>query len=105
MTDLELPDEGSKAPVASEGIGRTADLQPRELTDVVIAERKSGPASLQVLPPSEIIAGLLRFSFNHYKRPADAFELTTELARRSRGWVLSYEHPADAAELLGSRLT
>jgi hypothetical protein len=104
-SDLEPVTDGSKTPFRPEAMGGVIAMAPPELSDLVIFERHAGPARLRELPRSQVVTNLLGFSFNHYKQPAEAFRLTTELARRCRGWVLGYEHPADAAALLSSELT
>jgi hypothetical protein len=96
---------GSKAPVHAEAIGGEIAMAPPELSDLVLFERRPGPAQLRELPRSQVVTALLRYSFNHYKRPADAFQLTTNLARRCKGWALTYEDPMVAAHLLRSAFT
>jgi hypothetical protein len=98
---LEEPD-GSKAPVSPSAIGGAIVSSPPGLTDVVTFERRPGPPTLQRVPPSEVVANLLKYSFNHYKRPADSFAMATKLARGSAGWVLGFDQPAQAAELMRS---
>jgi hypothetical protein len=105
LAGLEPVTDGSKTPVHPETIGGVIAVAPPELSDLVLFERRPGPADLRALPASQVVTGLLGYSFNHYKRPAEAFGLTTELARRSQGWVLGYDRPEDAAFLLSSELT
>ena len=95
---------GSKTPVRPEALGGAIAMAPPPLSDLVTFERRPGPPELRELPSSQVVASLLRYSFNHYKRPADAFALTTEVARSCRGWVLGYDSPRDGAELLRSAL-
>jgi serine kinase of HPr protein (carbohydrate metabolism regulator) len=96
--------DGSKTPVHPEAVGGVIALAPPELSDLVIFERRPGPAQLEELPRSQVVRALLGYSFNHYERPADAFRLTTELARRCKGWALTYDNPIEAARLLRSAL-
>jgi hypothetical protein len=95
---------GSKTPIHPEAVGGVIALAPPQLSDLVTFERRPGPARLRELGASQVVSGLLRYSFNHYKRPADAFELTTELARRCHGWALTYDDPTEAARLLRSSM-
>jgi hypothetical protein len=95
---------GSKTPVHPEVVGGVIALAPPELSDLVIFEHQPGAAQLRELPRSQVVRALLGYSFNHYKRPAEAFRLTTELARRCQGWALKYEDPVEAAQLLRSAL-
>lgn len=96
---------GSKTPVEPETIGSVVAMAPLDLSDLVIFERQPGAARLRELPRSQVVRALLGYSFNHYKRPADAFELTTEVARRCQGWALTYDDPIEAARLLRSAFT
>ena len=101
---LDFPDDLTsdltKTPIPADRLGAVAAGDPRKLSDVVFAERRPGKPNLVEISPSQVIAGLLRYSFNHFRRPEDAFVLTTELARHSQGWKLEYENPNDAAELM-----
>lgn len=101
--EMQERDGSSKAPLAPAELG-TVVSDPRQLTDVVLAERRPGPSELGPLPASETLGALLRYSFNHYKNPAATFKLATELARQCQGWALYFEDPADAAELLATEL-
>ena len=98
---FEPGSEGSKTPIPPSELGEIADTG-RPLTDVIFAERTPGSPALTRLPTSEVMAGLLRYSFNHYKRPAEAFALVAAQARRCEGWALQYEDPHRAASLLQS---
>lgn len=100
-TDPEPNADGSKVPIPPDQLGEIADTD-RTLTDVVFTERTPGPPALTRLPPSDVMAGLLRYSFNHYKRPAEAFALVAAQARRANGLALQYEDPHTAASLLQS---
>lgn len=83
--------------------GATAEGELR-LGDIVQLVRQDGPPRLRPLPASEAVGMLLRMSFNHYKRPAESFELVSRLAQQSRAWELQYDHPGPAAALLWERL-
>lgn len=82
---------------------RPADGELR-LTDLVRLQRGTGRPQLHPLPASEAVGTLLGRSFNHYKRPRDAFELVTDLARSCRVWRLEYDDPVQAADLMMDRL-
>lgn len=75
-----------------------------ELRHLVSFRRRQGPPALTPLPRSSAVTILLANSFNHYKRPAAAFEIVTRLARESKTWLLEYDDAFDAAELLADRL-
>jgi hypothetical protein len=93
---------GTKTPIGPEALGGSLAEGPSRLSDFISFERRPGEAHIQPAPASVVIAGLLKYSFNHYKRPADAFLLTSELARQCRGWALGFDDPIEAAALLGS---
>ncbi|MGH8928763.1 MAG: hypothetical protein ACRDWH_10460, partial [Acidimicrobiia bacterium] len=97
--------DGSKTPLHPEAVGGVVAPNPAHLSDLVVFERQPGAPQIRELPSSQIVTALLRYSFNHYKRPADAFELTTGLARQCKGWALTYEDPIEAAQLLRSTFT
>ena len=106
---LILPDNDpgsgrTKNPVSPDHLGGHIAGRPLELSAVVFSERRPGKPSLATIPPSEVMAGLLKYSFNHYRRPGDAFALTAKLAGLSRGWKLEYEDPGEAADLMLSEL-
>lgn len=97
--------DGGKTPVEPESVGGVIARAPRELSDLVLFERRPGPAALIELPASQVVGALLGYSFNHYKRPGEAFKLTTELARRCQGWAMTYSNPTEAAQLMRSAFT
>jgi hypothetical protein len=103
--EIEADSKSSKTPVGPEAVGGVIALAPPPLSDLVTFERRPGPPELRELSSSQVVASLLRYSFNHYKRPADAFALTTDVARICRGWVLGYDRPEEGADLLSSKLT
>lgn len=102
--DAELPESGAEVPLLPEQLGGTSATGPMSLSDVVFHEYGHSKPTLTPLPASEIVAGLLRLSFNHYKNPAESFRLVTNLARSANGWLLTYDDPMAAAELLRSEL-
>ena len=87
-----------------EDLGGKTSSNILELTDVVFSEYGHNQAELNPVPASEIVAGLLKLSFNHYKQPAESFQLVTEIARSARAWRLMYSEPAEAVALLRSEL-
>ena len=102
---LDLPEadpvsDGRKTPVRVHDLQGVVASRPPQLSDVIFFERAPGPPRLERIPASKVISGLLEFSFNHYKRPSEAFTLTGEMARRCDGWQLFYDDPGDAARLL-----
>ena len=77
----------------------TVDV-PLPLSHLVQLARTEDRPRLIPLPRSTGLADLLRFSFNHYKRPEAAFELAGRLATGARAWRLEYSSLGAAAELL-----
>jgi len=86
-------------------IGGFLAAPPLELGHVVGMIRRPGPPALVGVAPSNAMAWLLERSFNHYKRPAESFELAAALARKARAWRLEFSDPLEAAALLSARLT
>ena len=76
-----------------------------ELRHVLILERGTGPSTTLIRQPSaDTVTVLLRYSFNHYLRPEAAYRLACRVAARSEVWRLKLGHPAEAAELILTRL-
>jgi hypothetical protein len=107
LLDVEWPadDEqlGERAFVP-EDLGGETSSNSLELTDVVFSEYGHEEATLTAVSASEIVAGLLKLSFNHYKQPAESFRVVTEIAQTARAWRLTYGEPAEAVALLRSEL-
>lgn len=102
---VELPqdDEQEELCTAVE-LGAATASEPLELAHIVMCERRPGPAELLSLPPAEGMGALLAHSFNHYRRPVDAFALASEAGRTARAWVLRSDDPLEAGRLLWERL-
>lgn len=84
-------------------LGAQTAARPVELAHVVIIERRHGPTELEAVPGAEGMGALLSHSFNHYRRPVDAFALTSDLVRRARTWRLRTDDPLEAGRLLWDR--
>lgn len=100
---LGLPagDEGS-AEVAflADDLGSKGAARPARLSDIILFDRTGDPPVLVSLPQADGMAALLRYSFNHFRRPEDAFRLAGALAGTCRTHVLRFGSPHVAAELL-----
>ena len=105
LPDLEPDSAASKAPVPPSKVGGAIAFDPPDLSDLVMFQRRPGLAELRELPGSHVVTALLQHSFNHYKRPADAFQLVTQLARDCTAWALAYDDPLEAAQLMRSVFT
>ena len=77
----------------------------KPLSHVVVARYGHERATLSQLPASQAVAELLDKSFNHYKDPARAFRIATDVAREVDVWQLDYDEPREAIELLIDRIT
>lgn len=86
-------------------LGSCVAAPPLELAHVVRPVRRPGPTALVAADRSETVGLLLERSFNHYKRPAQSYELTCDLARRAGAWRLEYDDPVEAAATLLDRLS
>ena len=101
---VHLEGDHPEAGFRPEELGAATAEGELRLGDIVQLVRHDGPPRLRPLPASEGMGLLLRMSFNHYKRPAESFELVSRLAQHSRAWELQYDHPGPAAALLRDRL-
>lgn len=101
---VSLDGAHGEAALVAEDLGSRPAAGDLGLTDVVTLARAPGPPQLHALPSSETVGSLLGRSFNHYKRPREAFDLVTELARSCRAWRLEYDDPVPAAKAMMDRL-
>ncbi|MGH9268766.1 MAG: hypothetical protein ACRD0D_11390, partial [Acidimicrobiales bacterium] len=90
--------------VVASQLSAVASAAPLHLAEVVRLSRSPGPPRLERLPSAQVVTSLLQFSFNHFKQPGQAFELSTRLAHSCRAWDLVYADPGDAARLLWDSL-
>lgn len=74
------------------------------LRHVVLMDRARGRAELEELPRSEVVALLLRYSFNHYKHPEKSFRLLTNIAPDCRAWRIRFDDPLEGARTVVDRL-
>ena len=93
--DFELP-------VPPADLGLLHD-KPSRIAHVVQLERPA-PLELVELPRSTSVGTLVKMSFTHYENPPETFRTVTEIARQSQSWMLRYDDPVEAAELLRDRL-
>jgi hypothetical protein len=86
-------------------LGSTFDAGTgKRLTDLIVSEYGYDEVRLQPLPKSQAVAALIHYSFNHFKDPARAFRIASDVARDLRVWRLEYSDPLEAAELLSETL-
>jgi hypothetical protein len=88
-----------------EELGGRARLHTARLTDLVVANYRTGPTVMTRAPSSYAVADLIAKSFNHYKDPERAFRLATLAARDVKVWKLDYDDPRNAIEWLRSTLS
>lgn len=89
--------------VTASDLGGTVGGEGR-LTDLVVSQYGHTDMALDPLPRSQAVAALIQYSFNHYKDPARAFRIATDVAREVRVWRLEYDDPLEAAALLAEKL-
>lgn len=70
------------------------------LARIIVVERTGEPPELVPLPAADGMAALLRYSFNHYRRPIDAFRLAGNLGAACTTYRLRLGNPHAAAALL-----
>jgi hypothetical protein len=93
----------------SEGLATATDLNaavaevPLTLRHLVLPAYGQDHLSLEEVAPSEAMASLLSYSFNHYKHGEEAFHLAAKVASELDAvWRLSYGNPLEGAEKLWS---
>ncbi len=74
------------------------------LAHVVIPEFGHDEPALEAIGTGDVMATLLRMSFNNYKHPEEAFRLAARVAPTVQGWRLSYGDPLEAARYLRAEL-
>lgn len=91
---------GEEVLVAPADLGAEMAGEPLPLGWVILPRRDPGGTRLEPLPGQRAMADLLRYSFNHYRRPEASFRLAAQQARASRTLSLTYQDPRRAARLL-----
>jgi hypothetical protein len=103
MGDWSTVPEATEFIVAPSVLGQTC-VEPGPLRHVVVPRRMANAdAELSPLHRADAAALMLKLSFNHFRRPADAFELMTKTVRGTDAWQLRYSDPVAAARLLVDR--
>jgi hypothetical protein len=101
--EVSKSEEGD-AYVAATDLGGHVAAGKLQVGHVVLFELRVGEPELTVASRSEVLASLIRLSFNHYKRPRRSFEIAEEIASACSAWKLSCGDPLASAELLRSEL-
>lgn len=101
---LGIAAEGEETLVTAADLGAVVAQGANQVTDVVVAEFGHPGEELVPLPKSETVPVLLGLAFNHFKDPARAFRIATDVASSTRVWNLKYSHPLRAALYLRDRL-
>ena len=99
---LGVPAQGEETLVTASDLGGKVGRGGR-LTDLILSEY-GHELSIEPLPRSQAVAALIHSSFNHYKDPARAFRIASEVARDINVWRLEYDDPIEAAELISNTL-
>lgn len=84
-------------------LGAVAVHNNLPLHHVVLMDRGPGTPELEELSRSEVVALLLRNSFNHYKHPEKSFRLLTKIAQDCRAWRMRFDDPMEAAQMVDDR--
>lgn len=96
---LGMETQGEETLVTAADLGGEVGRGGR-LTDLILAEYGHDEARIEPLPKSQAVVALIGYSFNHFKDPARAFRIATEVARDVNMWQLDYGHPLEAVELI-----
>lgn len=92
--------EGEEVALLPDDLGSVAAAGGLQLSRIILLERTGDPPELVPLPAADGMSALLKFSFNHYRRPIDAFRLAGALASICTTHLLRFGDPHVAAELL-----
>jgi hypothetical protein len=103
--DPTFVSEDREALFTAEDLGGRTASGDLVLHNVVLAERGDGRVGLDPLTSAEVVAGVLKYSFNHYKHPEESFRVMVDIARHCRGWRLTYREPLQAVSLLREALS
>lgn len=102
---LGIDAEGEETLVTAADLGAGVSRGGTGVTDIVVAEFGDALEELAPLPKSAAVSALLGLAFNHYKDPAGAFRMATEIAAKSHVWKLTYRDPLRAGQILRDHLT
>lgn len=103
LVGLPTPPTGSlwalteERPVPIDQLGGEFAHGPLTLAHILLIERRPGPTTIAPAPAGDGLAALLSLSFNHYRRPAEAFSLAARAARSARTWRVAYEDAREGA--------
>lgn len=95
-------DLGSRVAIGAHHLGHVVVLD-RHVDDGAAPAAGDAPR-LEPLSRPDAVTLLLRLSFNHYRRPADAVRLVAEVISGASAWRLRYADPHAAADLLWSAM-
>lgn len=98
--DGEVVGEKPISPIALGDVHRT----PATVTDIVHLHREED-LNLNALGSNRSVGTLIEMSFNHFRKPEQAFRTATRLAAGARSWKLSYDSAISAAHLLFERFS
>ncbi|MDQ2838547.1 MAG: hypothetical protein M3Y89_14220 [Actinomycetota bacterium] len=75
---------------------------PAPVREILLAERRPGPPSLQQLARGTAVQATLGRSFNHFRDPAGSFHAVVRLIRQARVWRAGYQDAPELAALLAA---
>jgi hypothetical protein len=103
---VEVP-EAAELLLAAGELGARIESRRLPLTHLVLPRRDrdaaAAPPVLTAIHRADAAESLLRLSFNHFRRPHDAFALVGRLLPGVQTWVLHYADARSAADLLVAR--
>lgn len=94
----------AKSVVSADQLGGQNALGPLTLRHIVLLTRQAGPPLLTEIPRREAFAALLRHAFNHYRMPAQTFDVVLGVVNAAQTWRLTYRSALEGAEMLRDRL-
>lgn len=101
LDPCQTPGPGQERLAEIEMLGEVGHSAP--VTEILLAERRPGAASIEQLSPGTAVQPLLGRSFNHFRDPAASFHAVVKLARNARIWRAGYQDAPELATLLASR--
>lgn len=100
----QSPAPGTEQLVEPGQLGRV-DIAGGRVHDLLLVNRRPGPAHLEPTTQGEAVPALLARAFNHYRAPEASFRAVVALVRKSRVWHGTYADARELAALLADRFS
>ncbi|HJQ02111.1 MAG TPA: hypothetical protein VJ851_10955 [Jatrophihabitans sp.] len=101
LDPTERPAAGDERLIAPERLGSLG--VPAPVRQVLLAERRPGPAELTMVSRGAAVSALLSRSFNHFRDPAGSFRAVVDLLQQAQVWTAGYQEAPELAALLAGR--